>query len=33
MFVDEGVEGHPVPPAGGEVMDVDIRISAKKKSP
>lgn len=26
MFVDQGVEGHPVPPAGGEVVDVDVGI-------
>lgn len=26
VLVDEGVEGHPVPPAGREVVDVDIGI-------
>lgn len=26
VLVDEGVEGHPVPPAGGEVVDVDVGI-------
>ena len=26
VFVDEGVEGHPVSPAGGEVVDVDVGI-------
>lgn len=31
MFVDEGVEGHPVPPAGGEVVDVDVWISGHEK--
>lgn len=28
MFVDDGIEGHPVPPAGGEVVDVHVWISA-----
>ncbi len=32
MFVDEGVEGHPVSPAGGEVVDVDIGIPAQEGS-
>lgn len=31
VFVDEGVEGHSVFPAGGEVGDVDIGISAKQQ--
>ena len=26
MLVDQGVEGHPVPPAGGKVVDVDVGI-------
>ena len=30
VFVDEGVEGHAVPPAGGEVMDVDVGIPGEK---
>lgn len=30
MFVNEGVERHSVTPAGGEVVDVDIWIAAKK---
>lgn len=31
VFVDEGVEGHPVPPAGGEVVDVDVWISGQEE--
>ncbi len=31
MFVDERVEGHPVPPAGGEVVDVDVWISGQEE--
>lgn len=27
MFVDESIECHPISPAGGKVMDVDIGIS------
>lgn len=30
VFVNEGVEGHSVTPAGGEVVDVDIWIAVKK---
>lgn len=26
VLVDESVEGHPVPPAGAEVVDVDVLI-------
>ena len=26
VFVDEGVEGHPISPAGGEVVDVHVGI-------
>ena len=31
MFVDEGVEGHPVSPAGAEVVDVDVWIPGQKE--
>ena len=31
VFVDEGVEGHPVSPAGGEVVDVDVWISGQEE--
>lgn len=31
VFVDESVEGHPVPPAGGEVVDVDVLISGPEE--
>lgn len=31
VFVYESVEGHAVFPAGGEVCDVDIGISAKQQ--
>lgn len=31
VFVDESVEGHPVPPAGGEVVDVDVGISGEEE--
>lgn len=31
VFVNEGVERHSVAPAGGEVVDVDVRISVKHK--
>lgn len=27
VFVNQGVESHPVSPAGGEVVDVDVGIS------
>ena len=27
MFVDDGVEGEPVPPAGGKVAHVDVRVA------
>ena len=30
VFMNEGVEGHSVTPAGGEVVDVDVWISEKK---
>lgn len=30
MFVDEGIKCHPISPAGGEVMDVDVGISEQK---
>lgn len=31
VFVYEGVKGHAVFPAGGEVCDVDIGIAEKKR--
>ncbi len=31
VFVDESVESHPVSPAGGEVVDVDIWISGQEE--
>lgn len=31
VFVNEGVEGHAVLPAGGEVCDVDVGIPAQQK--
>lgn len=31
MFVDESIKRHPVPPAGGKVVDVDVGISAEKQ--
>ena len=31
MFVHDGTERQAVPPARGEVVDVDIRVSAKDK--
>lgn len=31
MFVDDSVKRHPVPPAGGKVVDVDVGISAEKE--
>ena len=31
MFVDESVEGHPVSPAGGEVVDVNVWISGPEE--
>ena len=31
VFVDEGVEGHAVSPAGGKVMDVDVGIPGKRE--
>ncbi len=30
VFVDEGVEGHAVSPAGGEVVDVHVGIPEEK---
>lgn len=30
VFVDEGVEGHAVPPAGGKVVDVDVGVPAEE---
>lgn len=32
VFVYESVEGHAVFPAGGEICDVDIGISAKQQA-
>lgn len=32
MFVDQSIEGHPVSPAGGEVVDVDVWISEREDS-
>lgn len=31
VFVDQSVEGHAVPPAGGEVVDVNVRIPEEKR--
>ena len=31
MFVDEGVEGHAVSPAGGKVMDVYVGIPGDRE--
>lgn len=31
VFVDEGVEGHPVSPAGAEVVDVDVGIPGQEQ--
>lgn len=31
VFVDQGVEGHAVPPAGGEVVDVHVGIPEKRR--
>ena len=30
MSVYEGVEGEAVPPAGGEVLDVDLRVPGER---
>lgn len=31
VFVNEGIERHSITPAGGEVVDVDVRIAVKHK--
>lgn len=32
VFVYQSVEGHAVPPASGEIMNVDIGVPAKDKA-
>ena len=31
VFVDEGVESHAISPAGAEIVDVDVWVSARTK--
>ena len=32
MFVYQGIEGHAVPPAGGEIVNVDVRVPSRDQA-
>lgn len=32
VFVYQSIESHAIPPAGGEIVDVDIGVSAKDRA-